>query len=67
MMTIINLGYLVIIYFLMVLTESIGNGVLEFSITVLTIIVVYKIYFNFINLLINRIESRLIKKLEIKD
>ena len=65
MMTIINLGYLVIIYFLMVLTESIGNGVLEFSITVLTIIVVYKIYFYFINLLINRIESRLIKKLEI--
>ena len=49
----------------MVLTESIGNGVLEFSITVLTIIVVYKIYFYFINLLINRIESRLIKKLEI--
>lgn len=64
-MTLINLGYLVIISLLMLLTEKLENPYIELATVIILIIGVYIIYFRIVKKLLTLSEDKLIEKLNL--
>lgn len=64
-MTLINLGYLIIISLLMVLTEKLENPYLELVVVIILVVSVYIIYFRSVKHFLTLKEDKLIDKLAI--